>query len=92
MLQASFIALPMCALPTNSKAFVVVSVVYLRAFLVVRDIRAFVVVLVVYKGACDALEKAHAAPRKAMPPVECDPAIVILQGQKVDRKRWRREA
>ena len=25
-------------------------------------------------------------------PVECDPAIVILQGQKVDRKRWRREA
>ena len=25
-------------------------------------------------------------------PVECDPAIRILQGQEVDRKRWRREA
>ena len=25
-------------------------------------------------------------------PVECDPAIQILQGQEVDRKRWRREA
>ena len=25
-------------------------------------------------------------------PVECDIAILILQGQEVDRKRWRREA
>ena len=24
--------------------------------------------------------------------VECDPAILMLQGQEVDRKRWRREA